>query len=205
MSSADGNLIATYSLVYSFLTERSHFKAAEAVKKAAKDVIVIKGGGQDGPTLPVIVKQWKKFTADQGRKATFPYVLCQPAILASNLRTTSDRSELTRSKTSGPGSHSDCMVLVQIIPFCWLTCTRPSQLRRIQNRAQRKLVPNQVCALFSLVVTKSVDFRLQTPTHKPAPGRSKAISTPKQKRSLNKAPASQSRRLALSPRSSPQP
>jgi len=56
------------------LTERSHSKAAEAVKKAAKGLVVIKGGSQDIPTLPTIVKQWKKFTADQGRKTTSPYV-----------------------------------------------------------------------------------------------------------------------------------
>jgi len=40
------------------------------VKKAAKRVIVIESGGQDGPSLPIIVKQWKKFTADQEKKTT---------------------------------------------------------------------------------------------------------------------------------------
>jgi len=80
MASTDKNSIATYSLIYSFLTERSHFKAAEAVKKAAKDVITIKGGGQDGPTLPIIVKQWKGFTAGQGKKTTSPYVWYRPTI-----------------------------------------------------------------------------------------------------------------------------
>ena len=55
------------------MTERSHFQAAEAVNKAARDVVVIKGN-QSGPTLPVIVKQWKKFAADQGKKVASPYV-----------------------------------------------------------------------------------------------------------------------------------
>lgn len=77
----EGNPIATYSLIYSFLTERSHFKAAEAVKKAAKGVIIIKGGDRDGPALPIVVKQWKKFMADQGKKATAPYVRYRPTIL----------------------------------------------------------------------------------------------------------------------------
>ncbi|KAF9647617.1 hypothetical protein BDM02DRAFT_3145651 [Thelephora ganbajun] len=69
MFAKDSDLAVTYSLIYSFLTERSHFKAAEAVRKAAKDVVTIEAGGRDEPTLPVIVKQWKKFTADQGKKA----------------------------------------------------------------------------------------------------------------------------------------
>jgi len=80
MTSIDKNSIATYSLVYSFLTERSHFKAAEAVKKAAKDIIAITGSGLDGPTLPVIVNQWKKFMASQGKKATSPYAWYRPTI-----------------------------------------------------------------------------------------------------------------------------
>jgi len=68
------NPIVTYSLIYSFLTERSHFKAAEAVKKAAKDTTIMKGGSKDTPSLPIIVKQWKKFVADQERESMSPYV-----------------------------------------------------------------------------------------------------------------------------------
>lgn len=74
MPSTERDSIVTYSLIYSFLTERSHFKAAEAVRKAAKDVITMKSYGKDGPSLPVIVKQWKKFAADQGKKTMSPYV-----------------------------------------------------------------------------------------------------------------------------------
>ena len=32
---------ATYTLIYSFLKKRKHTKAAEALKKAAKDVVVL--------------------------------------------------------------------------------------------------------------------------------------------------------------------
>lgn len=54
------HLVATYTLIYSFLTERSHTKAAEAVKKAAKEIVVLKDGMKpDGPSLPEILKQWK--------------------------------------------------------------------------------------------------------------------------------------------------
>ena len=66
--------IVTYSLIYSFLTERSHFKAAEAVKKAAKGTTIMKSGSKDRPSLPVIVKQWKKFVADQEKKSMSSYV-----------------------------------------------------------------------------------------------------------------------------------
>lgn len=200
MSSTDGNSIVTYSLVYSFLTERSHFRAAEAVKKAAKDIVIIKSSGRDGPTLPVIVKQWKKFTADQGKKVTFPYVLYQPLILVSDSRTTSDRSDSTRSESSGFDSDSDCMDLVRNNTFRSAYIVRPSQLRRIQKRAQRKPAPKQVCAVFPLVVTKPTYFWPQTSTQKPTLGHSKAINILKRKPRLNRTSAPQSRRPALNSR-----
>lgn len=54
---------ATYTLIYAFLTRRSHDKAAEAVKKAAKDIVVLKDGlTVDGPTLDEVVKMWKALT-----------------------------------------------------------------------------------------------------------------------------------------------
>jgi len=87
MPSTERGSIVTYSLVYSFLTERSHFKAAEAVKKAVKGVIEIKGGDKNGPTLPAILKQWKKLTAGKGKKATAPYVWYRSAIPGSKLTT----------------------------------------------------------------------------------------------------------------------
>ncbi|PSR77639.1 hypothetical protein PHLCEN_2v7829 [Hermanssonia centrifuga] len=56
----DGNLAATYTLIYSFLTKHSHTKAAEALKKSAKDVVVLKDNMEvDGPSLDRIVKEWK--------------------------------------------------------------------------------------------------------------------------------------------------
>lgn len=68
------NSIATYSLIYSFLTEQAHTKAAKAVKKAAKGITAVESSGQDGPSLPVIIEQWKKFT--EGKQAVSPYVWC---------------------------------------------------------------------------------------------------------------------------------
>ena len=49
---------ATYTLVYTFLTKHSHTKAAEALKKAARDVVVLK---EDGSSLEDIVREWKEF------------------------------------------------------------------------------------------------------------------------------------------------
>lgn len=63
----------TYSLIYSFLTERAHFRAAEAVKKAAKGITTVKSGSQGEPNLAIIIKQWKKFA--KGKKVASPYVL----------------------------------------------------------------------------------------------------------------------------------
>jgi len=57
---------ATYTLIYSFLNQRSHTKAAEALKKAAKDIVVLKDGVKhDGPSLPDILKQWKLLKKSQ--------------------------------------------------------------------------------------------------------------------------------------------
>ncbi|KAI0373017.1 hypothetical protein BV20DRAFT_1014341, partial [Pilatotrama ljubarskyi] len=60
-SSVDGNLAATYAYIYSFLIQRGHQKAADALKKDAKGVVVLKDGVKpDGPSLDVIVKEWKE-------------------------------------------------------------------------------------------------------------------------------------------------
>lgn len=96
------------------------------MKKAAKDIIVIKSVGQEGPALPVIVKQWKKFTASQGKKAAAPYVWYQPTILNFKLMVYPNRSESTGSERSSSDSDSDCMVFEYHATFSWLTCVRPS-------------------------------------------------------------------------------
>lgn len=57
---SDFYLIATYTLIHSFLTKHSHVKAAQAVKKAAKDVVVLKDDIEtNGPQLDQIIKEWK--------------------------------------------------------------------------------------------------------------------------------------------------
>lgn len=56
-------LSATYTLIYSFLKNQSHAKAAEAVKKAAKEFVVLKDGiDVEGPPLDEVVKMWKALT-----------------------------------------------------------------------------------------------------------------------------------------------
>ena len=52
--------IAAYALIYSFLTTHSHEKAAEAVKKAAKSVVVLKEDVKPETSLEEILKWWKK-------------------------------------------------------------------------------------------------------------------------------------------------
>lgn len=52
---------ATYTYVYAFLVKQGQKKAAEALKKAAKDVVVLKDGVEaEGPSLERIVKEWKE-------------------------------------------------------------------------------------------------------------------------------------------------
>ncbi|KAI8989777.1 hypothetical protein BD414DRAFT_316917 [Trametes punicea] len=60
-ASMDGNLAATYTYIYSFLVKREHHKVAESLKKAVKNVVVLKDGVQsDSPPLDVIVREWKE-------------------------------------------------------------------------------------------------------------------------------------------------
>ncbi|KAG1778513.1 hypothetical protein EV702DRAFT_156883 [Suillus placidus] len=62
---SDANLAVTYSLIYAFLKQQSQTKAADAVKKAARNIIVLKDDLQlEGPPLDEIVKQWKESHAN---------------------------------------------------------------------------------------------------------------------------------------------
>ncbi|KAI9065386.1 hypothetical protein FKP32DRAFT_489121 [Trametes sanguinea] len=68
-TSVDGNLAATYTYIYAFLLKREHSKAAEALKKAVKDVVVLKEGvGSDGPSLDAIIKEWKELKEKSAAK-----------------------------------------------------------------------------------------------------------------------------------------
>lgn len=107
MTAEGGDLADTYALIYSFLAERSHLKAAEAVRKAAKGSIVITGS-QDGPSLPLIVKQWRKFTTNQGKKAASPIESAR--LESSGSDTSSDSSEDSESsseESSASGTDSE--------------------------------------------------------------------------------------------------
>ncbi|KAH7889556.1 hypothetical protein F5I97DRAFT_549418 [Phlebopus sp. FC_14] len=56
----EGNIAATYTLIHDFLKKQSKIKAANAVKKAAKDIVVLRDDIEPvGPSLDDIVKQWK--------------------------------------------------------------------------------------------------------------------------------------------------
>ena len=57
---------ATYSLVYTFLKTNSHDKAAAALKKSVKDVVVLKDDtNTTGVDIDEIVKQWKSLAASK--------------------------------------------------------------------------------------------------------------------------------------------
>jgi len=53
-----------YTLIHSFLKDRSHTKAASALKKAVTGVITIDGGAEHkGPTLQEILEEWRELKA----------------------------------------------------------------------------------------------------------------------------------------------
>jgi hypothetical protein len=57
-------LIDTYTLVHAFLKERSHKKAATALKKAVTGIVKIDDSvGHEGSTLLKILKEWRELRA----------------------------------------------------------------------------------------------------------------------------------------------
>lgn len=103
--------VATYTLIYSFLKTQAHIKAAEAVKKAAKDVVELKDDMEvDGPSLKEVVESWK---AAQGSKAKTPkYVLLTAC--------TSPRSPPSRDSSSEDSdSDSGCLYLFTSYECIW--------------------------------------------------------------------------------------
>lgn len=61
---------ATYTLIHAFLTKHSHAKAAEAVKKAAKAVVVLKDDIKvEGPQLDEIIEQWKQISQKKSKQS----------------------------------------------------------------------------------------------------------------------------------------
>jgi hypothetical protein len=61
-------MIDVYTLIYSFLEERSHTKAAaRALKKAVNGVITLDDSTvHDGPTLQKILEEWRQLKAAAG-------------------------------------------------------------------------------------------------------------------------------------------
>lgn len=105
MSTEDSDLAATYSLIYSFLKERSHLKAAEAVKKVAKDSVIVEGS-RDCPTLLVIVRQWRKFQPDGERKVTSVTPTRSRVSVLDTDSCSSDSSESSSEESSSSDSES---------------------------------------------------------------------------------------------------
>ena len=55
---------AIYSLIHAFLSKHSHTKAAQAVKKAAREIVILKDDiDLEGPQLDEIIAQWKLLKA----------------------------------------------------------------------------------------------------------------------------------------------
>ena len=66
---------ATYTYIYSFLLKKEHSKAAEALKKAVKDVVVLKDGMvPDGPSLDVVIKEWKELKEKVASKSSYVFI-----------------------------------------------------------------------------------------------------------------------------------
>lgn len=60
---------AIYTLIHAFLSKHSHTKAAQAVKKAAKEIVILKDDIDiEGPQLDEIIAQWK-IVQELSRKA----------------------------------------------------------------------------------------------------------------------------------------
>ncbi|KZS90040.1 hypothetical protein SISNIDRAFT_458377 [Sistotremastrum niveocremeum HHB9708] len=70
MAVPNGSIATTYTLIYSFLLAQSHTKAAETVKKAAKNVVILKAGLEANmPSLDKIVDAWQSQQSDQQTKS----------------------------------------------------------------------------------------------------------------------------------------
>ncbi|KAJ7805639.1 hypothetical protein B0H14DRAFT_2879476 [Mycena olivaceomarginata] len=104
----DGNLATTYTLIHAFLTKRSHSKAAEALKKAAKDVVILKDNLDiDGPQLDDIIRDWKTLQAAR-RRLRIPATR-HPSSSASSAskKKTKTKTEKTKKPSSSSSSDSD--------------------------------------------------------------------------------------------------
>ena len=79
-------LAAIYTLIHAFLSKHSHRKAAQAVKKAAKEIVILKDDIDiEGPHLDEIIAQWKSLK---------------------------ELSQKASADSSSPESDSDCMCVV---------------------------------------------------------------------------------------------
>lgn len=104
------SFLDTYTLIYAFLTQKSLTKAANALKKEVKDVVVLKDGVKhEGPSLEDIINQWK----GGQKKDSISYVRYRRAIL------------YVLNTPSSPESDSDCTSLLLFFPSC-LTQTKAS-------------------------------------------------------------------------------
>ena len=97
-------LQGTYTLIHSFLLKQSHLKVAQALKKAAKNVVILKDDvDPEGPSLDVILKEWKSYCANKTAHIScvkvisfaFSSVFNWMAVIATATRVRSRRSPIT--------------------------------------------------------------------------------------------------------------
>ncbi|KAG1756312.1 uncharacterized protein EDB91DRAFT_7053 [Suillus paluster] len=121
----DGNLAVTYSLIYAFLKKQSQTKAADAVKKAARSVIVLKDDFKlEGPHLDEIVKRWKESqAADNSSESDCMYSmsLFLKALLLWMIA--SDDSSDDSSTSSSSDSSSSSSESTYVPEMCDLSCS----------------------------------------------------------------------------------
>lgn len=121
----DGGIAKTYTLIYRFLKKQTHVKAAKAVKKAAKGVVVLRDDVElDGPQLDEIVNEWeaqrKKSSTnasasrksndskdDQHSKVSKKIVDHKPSATPSSVKTKPSKNR-KKSTAASSASESSC-------------------------------------------------------------------------------------------------
>ncbi|TBU65470.1 hypothetical protein BD310DRAFT_864148, partial [Dichomitus squalens] len=127
----DGNLASTYTYIYTFLVKQEHNKAAYALKKAVKDVVVLKDGvNPEGPSLERIIKEWKELKEKAAGEVS------SESSDSDSDDSDSSSEESSSSSDSSDSSDSDSESWI----ISWAQPLLPRRPRQIQVRMRR---PNQ--------------------------------------------------------------
>ncbi|OAX39372.1 hypothetical protein K503DRAFT_716593 [Rhizopogon vinicolor AM-OR11-026] len=102
------NIAVTYSLIYAFLKKQDQTKAADAVKKAARNIIVLRDDFEfGGPHLDEIVKQWIDSQAAGSSSESSSDDSSDDSSSSSSSDSSSSSSESTSSSDESESSSSE--------------------------------------------------------------------------------------------------